>query len=109
LFYLALLLLNEITGASIALFGGFGNYASALYLAVVKVNALEKVESELLDPVEASKKSPTFAQFAKDLSVPGETRVKALRGISAEAEFSDLTKNFLGTKSWTLWLNSRLY
>jgi F-type H+-transporting ATPase subunit O len=103
------LVLSCFVASQIALFGGFGNYASTLYLAVVKVNALEKVESELLDPVEASKKSPTFAQFAKDLSVPGETRVKALRGISAEAEFSDLTKNFLGTKSWTLWLNSRLY
>jgi len=79
----------------LVLFGGSGNYASALYLAAVKANALDKVESELLDLGEASKKSPTFAQFTKDLSVPADTRVKALQEISAEAKFSDLTTNFL--------------
>lgn len=86
----------------LVLFGGSGNYASALYLAAVKANALDKVESELLDLGEASKKSPTFAQFTKDLSVPADTRVKALQEISAEAKFSDLTTNFLRTESCTL-------
>ncbi|XP_059455016.1 ATP synthase subunit O, mitochondrial-like [Corylus avellana] len=86
---------EEKVKVPLAMFGGSGNYASALYIAAVKGNALEKVESELLDLVEASKKSPTFAQFAKDLSVPADTRVKALQEISAEAKFSDLTKNFL--------------
>jgi F-type H+-transporting ATPase subunit O len=93
----------------LALFGGSGNYAAALYIAAVKGNALEKVESELLDLVEASKKSPSFSQFTKDLSVPADTRVKAVEEISAEAKFSNLTKNFLGMKSCTLWLNSRFY
>ncbi|KAA8515686.1 hypothetical protein F0562_018703 [Nyssa sinensis] len=79
----------------IALFGGSGNYASALYISAVKANALDKIESELLDLVEASKKSPIFSQFVKDLSVPRDTRVKALNGICAEAKFSDVTKNFL--------------
>ncbi|KAE8697746.1 F-box/WD repeat-containing protein 4 [Hibiscus syriacus] len=45
----------------LALFGGSGNYASALYLASVKGNALDKVESELLDLVQASKKSQLFS------------------------------------------------
>lgn len=80
----------------IAMFGGSGNYASALYLAAVKANALDKVESELYDLVEASKKSPTFFQFTKDLSVPSDTRVKAISEISAQAKFTDVTKNFLG-------------
>lgn len=80
----------------IALFGGSGNYASALYLAAVKANSLEKVESELVNLVEAIKKSPTFSQFTMDLSVPAETRVKAINEISAEAKFSDTVKNFLG-------------
>ncbi|EOX96694.1 ATPase [Theobroma cacao] len=79
----------------LALFGGSGNYASALYLAAVKGNALNKVESELLNLVEASKNSPTFSQFTKDLSVPAETRVKAINEICGQAKFSDVTKNFL--------------
>ncbi|KAK9111564.1 hypothetical protein Scep_019083 [Stephania cephalantha] len=79
----------------LALFGGSGNYASALYLAAVNANVLEKVEAEILDLVEASKKSPTFSQFTKDLSVPSETRVKAISEISSQAKFSDITKNFL--------------
>ena len=78
------------------MFGGPGNYASALYLAAVRANALDKVESELIDLVEASNKSTVFSQFTKDLSVPKETRVKAINDICAQAKLSDITKNFLG-------------
>lgn len=80
----------------LVLFGGTGNYASALYLSSVKVNSLDKVEHELLALVEASKNSPIFSQFTKDSSVPAATRVKAINGICDEAKFSDVTKNFLG-------------
>ncbi|KAJ8640903.1 hypothetical protein MRB53_017597 [Persea americana] len=79
----------------LALFGVSGNYASALFLAASMANTLDKVESEILDIVEASKKSPVFSQFIKDLSVLGETRVKAVQEIFSEAGFSDITKNFL--------------
>uniref|UniRef100_A0A804NV52 ATP synthase subunit O, mitochondrial n=1 Tax=Zea mays TaxID=4577 RepID=A0A804NV52_MAIZE len=84
------------TGKEIkALFGGTGNYASALFLTAAKSNALDKVESEIKAIVEASKKSPLFSQFIKDLSVPKATRVKAIAEIFADAGFSDVTKNFL--------------
>ncbi|KAK4798147.1 hypothetical protein SAY86_030473 [Trapa natans] len=79
----------------LALFGGTGNYASALYLSAVKSNVLDKVESELLDLVEASRRSTTFAQFTKDLSVPKDIRFKAINAISDEAKLSDITRNFL--------------
>lgn len=78
------------------MFGVSGNYASALYIAAVKANALDKVESELLSLIEASKKSPTFSQFMKDLSVDVDTRVKAITDICGQAKFSDITKNFMG-------------
>ncbi|XP_040995104.1 ATP synthase subunit O, mitochondrial-like [Juglans microcarpa x Juglans regia] len=78
----------------LALFGGSGNYASALYLAAVKQNALDKVEAELRDLVEALKKSPTFSGFTKDLSVPADIRVKAIQEISNQAKFSEVTKSF---------------
>ncbi|CAM8886546.1 hypothetical protein QQ045_024263 [Rhodiola kirilowii] len=79
----------------IKLWGGCANYASALYIAAAKTNAVESVESELIDFVEAAKKSPTFSQFIKDLSVPAKTRVKAITDISSQTKFSDVTKNFL--------------
>ncbi|XP_072966089.1 ATP synthase subunit O, mitochondrial-like [Typha angustifolia] len=79
----------------LSLFGGSGNYASALFLAASKANALDKVQSEILDVVEASKKSPLFSQFMKDSSVPRETRVKAVQEIFSEAGFTDVTINFL--------------
>ncbi|KAG2671602.1 hypothetical protein I3843_13G003000 [Carya illinoinensis] len=79
----------------LALFGGSGNYASALYLVGVKGNCLEKVEAELLDLVEAIKKSPTFSQFTKDLTVPADVRVKAIQEVANEAKFSEVTKHFL--------------
>lgn len=77
------------------LFGGSGNYASALFIAATKANVLDKVESELLVVVEASKKSPLFSQFIRDLSVPKQTRVKAITTIFGEVGFTDVTKNFL--------------
>jgi F-type H+-transporting ATPase subunit O len=79
----------------LTMFGVSGNYASALYISAVKANSLDTVESELLTLVEASKKSPTFAQFMKDLSVTADSRVKAVNDICAQAKFSDITKNFL--------------
>ena len=80
----------------LALFGGSGNYASALYLSAVKANALDKVESELLDLVEAAKRSPLFTEFTKDLSVSKDVRVKAIEDVCTQAKVSDITKNFLG-------------
>nr|P22778.1 RecName: Full=ATP synthase subunit O, mitochondrial; AltName: Full=Oligomycin sensitivity conferral protein; Short=OSCP; Flags: Precursor [Ipomoea batatas]AAA33388.1 F-1-ATPase delta subunit precursor (EC 3.6.1.3) [Ipomoea batatas]GMD62582.1 ATP synthase subunit O, mitochondrial-like [Ipomoea batatas] len=79
----------------LTMYGVSGNYASALYLAAVKSNTLEKVESELYDLVEASKKSPTFSQFMRDPSVPVDTRVNAIKEICAQAKFGDTTQNFL--------------
>ncbi|MGD7309670.1 F0F1 ATP synthase subunit delta, partial [Ralstonia pseudosolanacearum] len=79
----------------LSLFGGAGNYASALYIAAVKAKVLEKVESEIVDLVGASQKSPMFSQFIKDVSVPGVTRVKAINEICSAAKFSEVTKNFL--------------
>ncbi|KAK6162963.1 hypothetical protein DH2020_002804 [Rehmannia glutinosa] len=77
------------------MFGVSGNYPSALYIAAVKANVLDRVESELLTLVEASKRSPTFSQFMKDLSVTADTRVKAINDVCTQAKFSDTTKNFL--------------
>ncbi|XP_031273773.1 ATP synthase subunit O, mitochondrial [Pistacia vera] len=86
---------EEKVKVPMALFGGTGNYASALFLAAVKANSLEKVETELLDLVEASKRAPTFFQFMKDLAVPADIRVKAINDICAQAKYSETTKNFL--------------
>jgi len=79
----------------LSLFGGAGNYASALFVAAAKANVLEKVESEILDLVNASTKAPLFSQFIRDVSVPGATRVKAINEISDGAKFTEITKNFL--------------
>jgi len=90
------------------LFGGSGNYASALYIASVKANAIEKVESEILQFVEAIKGSSKFSQFIKDLSVKKDVRVKVIEEICGEAKFSDVTKNFLGKISlqYSSWYGS---
>lgn len=79
----------------ITLYGGTGNYASALFIAAKRSKVLDQVESEILDLIAASKKSPKFSQFLKDLSVRADTRVKAINEICATAKFSEITKNFL--------------
>lgn len=91
-------LCNDVSTSQVpvALFGGSGNYASALYIAAAKAKALDKVEAELVDFVEATTKASMFSQFMKDPSVPADVRVKAINEICAQAKFSDVTKNFLG-------------
>ncbi|CAI8583976.1 unnamed protein product [Vicia faba] len=79
----------------IAMFGGSGNYASALYIAAVKVNLVDKVDSKLLQFVEGVKGSPITSQFIKDISVAKDVRVKVIQDIATQAKFSDVTKNFL--------------
>lgn len=79
----------------VTMFGLSGNYASALYISAVKANSLDMVETELLDLVEASKKTPIFSQFMKDLSVPTDARVNAITDVCSQAKFSNITKNFL--------------
>lgn len=83
------------------MFGGSGNYASALYIAAVKVNAVEKVDSELLQFVEGVKGSSITSQFIKDISVAKDLRVKVIQDIASQAKFSDVTKNFLGKIGFT--------
>jgi len=79
----------------LAMFGGSGNYASALYIAAVKAKAVEKVDSEIQQFVESVKNSALVSQFIKDISVAKDVRVKAIEEISREAKFSEVTKNFL--------------
>ncbi|XP_010547256.1 PREDICTED: ATP synthase subunit O, mitochondrial-like [Tarenaya hassleriana] len=79
----------------LVLTGESGKYATSLYLAAVKTNVLDKVESELRAVVAATKSSPTFGQFTKDLSVPRDTRVKAIFDICEQAKFTEITRNFL--------------
>lgn len=79
----------------IPMYGVAGNYASALYVSAVKANMLDRVESELKTLMEAVNSSPSFRNFIKDLSVPRDTRLKAVREIFEESSFSDITKNFL--------------
>jgi F-type H+-transporting ATPase subunit O len=79
----------------IAMFGGSGNYASALYIAAVKANAVEKVDAELSQFVESVKGSALTSQFIKDISVKKDVRVKAINDIATEAKYSDVTKSFL--------------
>ncbi|KAL0729313.1 hypothetical protein Bca4012_025406 [Brassica carinata] len=79
----------------VALVGESGNFASWLYIAAVKMNSLEKIESDLSELVEAMKTSSTFLQFTKDPSVPRETRLAAIVDVCDKVKFAEPTKNFL--------------
>ncbi|MED6133776.1 hypothetical protein PIB30_031326 [Stylosanthes scabra] len=79
----------------LAMFGGSGNYATALYIAAVKANSVDKVESEILQFVEAVKNSTKVSHFISDVSVKKDIRVKVIEDIAGQSKFSDITKNFL--------------
>ncbi|KAI3680215.1 hypothetical protein L2E82_50600 [Cichorium intybus] len=85
----------------VAMCGGSGNYASALYIAAAKANALNKVESKLLDFVSATTKASAFSQYMEDLAVPtdkSEVCIK-LGGVEAEVIKQQETKTGLSIKS----------
>ena len=56
-----------------------GRYAGAVYTAASKASALEKVEGELLAFNEVLKKSPAFAKFLANPTVPRAEKVKQVR------------------------------
>lgn len=79
----------------IALYGVAGKYATALYVAAAKANALEPVESELQQLLELAQQNEAFSGFLKDPSVPKAVRAHAIEEIFGEADFTPITKNFL--------------
>jgi len=77
------------------LFGGMGNYATSLFVAAANSKKLEKVESEVLEIIDNSKKDPEFSEFLKDLPIPRKTRVKYVQDLCVKSGYSDITTNFL--------------
>lgn len=78
------------------MFGVGGKYASALYVSAFKAKALDSVEKEMNELVGLLKSNPNFANFLKDPSVSKQTRVSAINEIFSKAEFTEITRNFLG-------------
>lgn len=72
-----------------------GNYATSLFVAAANSKKLEKVESEVLEIIDNSKKDPEFSEFLKDLSIPRKTRVKYVQDLCVKSGYSDITTNFL--------------
>lgn len=62
-FYTFIQLCSVCFQVHVDLVGESGNFASWLYIAAVKMNSSEKIESDLSELVEAMKTSPTFSQF----------------------------------------------
>jgi F-type H+-transporting ATPase subunit O len=65
-------------------------------VTAVRANALEAIYEELNELLKASEKSPTFAEFLKDMSISNKSKVKAVQSLLGELGFSDISTNFLG-------------
>lgn len=72
-----------------------GKYASALYVSAVRAKEAEGVEREMKELVKLTNESATFSSFLCDPSVSREVRVKAIEGVFAQTEYTQITKNFL--------------
>jgi F-type H+-transporting ATPase subunit O len=73
-----------------------GRYAAALYMAAVKTDSLQKVESELSQVASLLNESKDFHNFVADPSVPRHVKVDGLNSVLSKMGASDVTKNFIG-------------
>lgn len=79
----------------VSLHGIGGKYASALFVAASQAKTLGPVEQELKQLVEVTKSNAGFDSFLKDPSINKEVRIEAIQKIFGEADFTEITKNFL--------------
>lgn len=76
--------------------GIMGRYAGSLFTAASKAKLLPKVEEELQAFNSVLKKSPAFALFLKNPTVPRGEKAKAMSSL-LDDKFSDLTRNLFVT------------
>jgi len=79
----------------VTVYGIPGRYASALFSAAAKGEALEQVEAELTEVYNMAVESPDFERFLSDPTVPREAKKEGLAAIFDELKFSDITKRFV--------------
>ena len=76
-----------------------GRYAGAIYTAASKAGILEKVEGEMLAFNDVLKKSPAFASFLSNPTVPRGEKVAQVGSILDENKISHVTRNLFLTLS----------
>eukprot|EP01038_Epipyxis_sp_PR26KG_P009902 gene9902-13322_t len=74
-----------------------GRYASAVYVAASKINGLAKVENELLAFKDIVNKSPNFAAFLANPTIPRREKYAKVGEIFDESKFSHISRNFFLT------------
>jgi len=79
----------------IPVYGTEGRYASALYSAASKNNALDAVEKDLATISGLLKTDPMLADFLYDPSIKKALKADGLAGVCDKIKTSDLTKNLM--------------
>jgi len=79
----------------IAVYGTEGRYASALYSAASKNNALDAVEKDLSTIAGLLKTDPRLAEFLQDPSIKKSLKADGLTGVCDKLKTSELTKNLM--------------
>lgn len=75
--------------------GTFGRYASALYSAASKQNALDTVANDVTAMQKMQEFTPAFDSFLRNPTLPRSAKVSTLKVVSEKAGFSPLFNNFL--------------
>ena len=78
----------------LTLHGIDGRYATALYSAAAKKNALDKVHSDLETIQKIIEKEPTVKKFMETPLVDRAGKKEGVKLIMSKGSYSDLTKNF---------------
>eukprot|EP01036_Dinobryon_divergens_P030024 gene30024-39214_t len=76
------------------IFGVHGRYAGALFTAASKAGLLPKVEAEVLAVSDLLKKSPTFAAYLSNPTIPRAEKITKVGNLLSDStKFSYITKN----------------
>eukprot|EP00604_Paraphysomonas_vestita_P003173 CAMPEP_0174821192 /NCGR_PEP_ID=MMETSP1107-20130205/5938_1 /TAXON_ID=36770 /ORGANISM="Paraphysomonas vestita, Strain GFlagA" /LENGTH=208 /DNA_ID=CAMNT_0016037949 /DNA_START=50 /DNA_END=676 /DNA_ORIENTATION=- len=81
------------------LHGVTGRYAGAVYTAASKAGLLDKVETELLAFSSTLSKSPNFAAFLSNPTIPRGEKASVVGQLLGDKKFSNITTNLLMTLS----------
>jgi F-type H+-transporting ATPase subunit O len=79
----------------VPVYGTEGRYASALYSAASKNNALDAVEKDLATISGLLKTDPRLAEFLHDPSIKKSLKADGLGGVCDKLKTSELTKNLM--------------
>lgn len=87
--------LKDMVKTPVQVYGVEGNYASAVYSAAIKSNAIDNVEKDLRTLESVVNQSPKLGDFLANPTISMTEKHAAVKTLSDEMKMSNISKNLL--------------